>query len=164
MQLNKINDSGVEHWSNDLYNVLVTTHDGNDMTDFHNILHLEISSLTKEEPNKKHKQLIKNEIVGFEEQAIELFPAQSRLESLVFRCHLWCVYGFKFPFELIEEVEEAIKENPAIILPETEIIAAADFIHFGLLPDNLVLRAKILRTFRRSEVKRFEFKSLNEAE
>ena len=156
MKLNKIVETGIEHWSNDLYNVVVTTHDGTDLTDFHNILHLEVASLTNGKPDRDHKQNIKNEIVGTEEQAIELYPAQSKLKNLVHKCHLWCVYGFKFPFEIIEFVENEIKEHPPILIPESDIVLT-DFIKFGLLPDNLVLRAKILRTFRRSDIYKFDF-------
>lgn len=157
MRLNKITDHGIEHWSNDLYNVLVTTHDGTDLTDFHNILHLEVASLSDGKPSQEHKQHIKNEIVGTEEEAIELYPAQSRLEQLVYRCHLWCVYGFKFPFEIVTMIEKEIKENTPIIIPEIEIVEAFDLVKFGMLPDNLVLRAKILRTIRRSDIYKFEF-------
>lgn len=43
-------------------------------------------------------QRIKNEIVGPEAEAVELFPAESRLVDTSNQYHLWCVVGGRFPF------------------------------------------------------------------
>jgi len=43
-------------------------------------------------------QRIKNEIVGPEFEAVELYPAESRLVDTSNQYHLWCFLDFKFPF------------------------------------------------------------------
>ncbi len=48
----------------------------------------------------RHFQQIKNELIGPEYEAVELFPAESRLVDTANQYHLW-VYersGFRFPF------------------------------------------------------------------
>lgn len=46
----------------------------------------------------RHLQKIKNDIIGPEEEAIELFPAESRLVDTSNEYHLWCIIGLTFPF------------------------------------------------------------------
>ena len=50
--------------------------------------------------NWRHFQQIKNEIVGPEFEAVELFPAESRLVDMDNEYHLWVNTGadFRFPF------------------------------------------------------------------
>lgn len=50
--------------------------------------------------NWNHLQRIKNEIVGPEYEAVELFPAESRLVNLANQYHLWVLSkkGARFPF------------------------------------------------------------------
>lgn len=45
-------------------------------------------------------QRIKNELVGYECEAVELFPADSRLVDTANQYHLWCIPmpGVRFPF------------------------------------------------------------------
>lgn len=44
-------------------------------------------------------QRIKNELVGYECEAVELFPADSRLVDTANQYHLWCLpRGIRFPF------------------------------------------------------------------
>jgi len=47
-----------------------------------------------------HLQQIKNELIGAEHEAVELFPAESRLINITNECHLWAhpKAGFCFPF------------------------------------------------------------------
>jgi len=65
------------------------------------IVQLTISRLDGE-PAKdwRHFQQIKNELVGPEFEAIELFPAESRLVDMDNEYHLWVntETGFRFPF------------------------------------------------------------------
>ena len=48
----------------------------------------------------RHLQRIKNEIIGSEHEAIELYPAESRLVDTANQYHLWVIAkeGIKFPF------------------------------------------------------------------
>lgn len=43
-------------------------------------------------------QRIKNELIGEEFEAVELYPAESRLMDTSNQYHLWCFRDFKFPF------------------------------------------------------------------
>jgi hypothetical protein len=53
-------------------------------------------------------QRIKNELLGPEEEAVELYPAESRLTDTKNEFHLWCIRGMQFPFGWNErEVSEA---------------------------------------------------------
>jgi hypothetical protein len=47
-----------------------------------------------------HLQQIKNELIGPEHEAVDLFPAESRLINLTNEFHLWAhpTSGFRFPF------------------------------------------------------------------
>lgn len=65
------------------------------------IIHLSIKRLDKEPiTNWNHLQRIKNEIVGPEHEACELFPAESRLVNLANQYHLWVLSDTeaRFPF------------------------------------------------------------------
>ncbi len=56
-------------------------------------------------------QRIKNELAGPETEAVELYPAESRLVDLSNRYHLWCLRpGARFPFGMPARAvsEEAI--------------------------------------------------------
>jgi hypothetical protein len=43
-------------------------------------------------------QRIKNEILGPEEEAMELYPTESRLMDTANQYHLWCFLGMRAPF------------------------------------------------------------------
>lgn len=49
-------------------------------------------------------QRIKNELVGREQEAIELYPAESRLVDTSNQYHLWCVIGSRVPFGFEERL------------------------------------------------------------
>ena len=49
-------------------------------------------------------QRIKNELVGEEAEAVEIYPAESRLVDTANQYHLWCFPKFKFPFGFRERV------------------------------------------------------------
>jgi hypothetical protein len=59
-------------------------------------------------------QRIKNELIGPEYDAVELFPAESRLVDTANQYHLWCSRdpAFRFPFGYFERmVAEGLWEN-----------------------------------------------------
>jgi len=53
-------------------------------------------------------QRIKNELLGPEEEAVELYPAESRLTDTKNEFRLWCIRGMRFPIGWNErEISEA---------------------------------------------------------
>lgn len=83
-------------WENDIYYVRVYQHPP--------FIQLDISR-KDEQPceNWRHFQQIKNELVGPEHEAVELYPAESRLVDTANQYHLWVVtdprYRFQFGFQ-----------------------------------------------------------------
>ena len=61
-------------------------------------------------------QRMKNELVGMEVEAVELFPAESRLVDNANQTHLWCFPGFRFPFgfqvRLVSEGTHGVTQRP----------------------------------------------------
>lgn len=61
-------------------------------------------------------QRIKNELVGTDVEAVELYPAESRLVDNANQWHLWCVVGFRFPFgfeeRLVSEDTPGVTQRP----------------------------------------------------
>lgn len=85
-----------EVWKNSRYTVSVRhtkDHYGDPL------VHL---SIKRNDKNPMHDwrdlQRIKNEILGPEEEAMELYPAESRLVDTANQYHLWCMKGRKAPF------------------------------------------------------------------
>jgi hypothetical protein len=69
------------------------------------VIHLQIES------NNHHAvrdwrdfQRIKNELVGKEEEALEMYPAESRLVDTCNTYHLWCVPGSVLPFGCMQRM------------------------------------------------------------
>lgn len=82
------------HWRNALYQVTVRKMEGG-------MVHLSIKRLDQRPiHNWRHLQRIKDEILGPEMEAVELYPANSRLADSANQYHLWGVpdSGFRFPF------------------------------------------------------------------
>lgn len=68
--------------------------------DFPPMMHLSIKRLDKEPIHDwRDLQRIKNEIAGPESEAVEIYPAESRLVDTANQYHLWCFPpGMKIPF------------------------------------------------------------------
>lgn len=89
----KADAASMEVWANAIYEVVVRHKpDG--------ITHLSIKRYTRQAVRDwRHLQQIKNEICGPEREAVELFPAESRLTDLANEAHLWVLpEGERFPF------------------------------------------------------------------
>jgi len=88
-----------EIWLNNLYQVnvrFIMTKDN-----WPAMLHLSIKSRDKSPIRDwRHMQRIKNEIAGVENEAVELYPAESRLVDTANQYHLWALAeaGKRFPF------------------------------------------------------------------
>lgn len=87
--------AGSAIWRNDLYQVMVHRHDED------GYVHLNIRRVDGF-PGRdwRHFQQIKNELVGPECEAVELYPAESRLVDTSNKYHLYVVTDptFRFPF------------------------------------------------------------------
>ncbi|MEQ1858512.1 MAG: hypothetical protein ABMA13_01100 [Chthoniobacteraceae bacterium] len=96
-------------WENDLYIVDVLSEPP--------FLHLDIRRKDGEPcKNWRHFQRIKNELIGPEHEAVELFPAESRLVDTANQYHLWVRADphYRFPFGLTERLvlSEPIRLEP----------------------------------------------------
>ncbi len=82
-------------FKNSRYTVLIR----NEKTQQGDLVHL---SIKRNDKNPMHDwrdlQRIKNEILGDEEEAMELYPAESRLVDTANQYHLWCFVGQPAPF------------------------------------------------------------------
>jgi len=88
-----------EIWLNNLYQVNVCSIAA--QNNWPAMLHLSIKSRNKSPIRDwRHMQRIKNEIVGIENEAVELYPAESRLVDSANQYHLWALAeaGLRFPF------------------------------------------------------------------
>jgi hypothetical protein len=82
-------ETDCEYWRNDLYQVQLRR--------FHNeiwdceMVHLNIRRIDGAAIfDWRHRQLIKNQLVGAECEAFEIYPAESRLVDTSNKYHLWC--------------------------------------------------------------------------
>jgi hypothetical protein len=83
-----------EYWINDLYQVQVRRYA--DLTHI-NIRRRDGGPILRD---WRHFQQIKNELVGTEAEAVELYPAESRKWDEANKYHLWCLTdGSRFPFD-----------------------------------------------------------------
>lgn len=91
-------------WMNDKYQVAIYRPDKNTgLVDagWPPMIHLSIKRLDKKPINDwREMQEIKNELVGPEHEAVELFPAESRKVDLANQYHLWVFANpeHRFPF------------------------------------------------------------------
>ena len=82
---------GMSCWKNErVFAVLVEGHEGQ--------LHLCIAPLTTQTTDWATNQQVKNELVGKEQEMVELYPAESRIVNAQHVYHLWGVRGVKLPF------------------------------------------------------------------
>jgi hypothetical protein len=90
-------------------------------------------------------QRIKNEILGPEHEAMELYPAESRLIDTANQYHLWCFLGMKAPFGYQAErlVMEDVGEGGGKQRP------------FEKKPDDLVTDAEYEKRLQEHKKRRF---------
>lgn len=89
-----------EIWKNDRYQVLVRR-DVAVGKDWPSMIHLSIKRLDRGVIHDwRDLQTIKNELVGANHEAVELYPADSRLVDQANQYHLWVLAesGIRFPF------------------------------------------------------------------
>lgn len=85
----------LEAWTNSRYQVFIRR----DETENGELVHLSIKRNDKLPIHDwRDLQRIKNEILGPEEEAMELYPSESRLLDGANQYHLWCFTGKRAPF------------------------------------------------------------------
>jgi len=88
----------LEVWKNSRYTVDVRRQFGTLDSKPTCLIHLSIKANDRTAQHDwRDFQRIKNEIVGEEEEAFELFPAESRLVDTSNQYHLWCFQGVRMP-------------------------------------------------------------------
>jgi hypothetical protein len=106
-------NEGTELWTNDLYQVEVRRNAQEQS------VHLNIRRRDGY-PGRdwRHFQQIKNELVGPECEAVELYPAESRLTDTCNKYHLYCcsdpTFRFPFGFETRDVVDEQRDDHPGL--------------------------------------------------
>jgi hypothetical protein len=88
-----------EHWNNDKYQVAIF--EAETSADFPAMWHLSIKRHDRYPVfNWRDVQTLKNELIGPENEAVQLFPAESRLVDGANQYHLFCLKDpkIRFPF------------------------------------------------------------------
>ena len=89
-----------EIWINNLYQVIIRRHQSTHQGQC-DMIHLSIRSLDRHAQHDwRHFQRIKNELLGPEIEAVEMYPAESRMVDTSNQFHLWAFDdpNFRFPF------------------------------------------------------------------
>ena len=85
------------HYQNSRYMVGIKRTSGKE--DAPDLIHLSIRALDRTAQHDwREFQRIKTELLGPEQEAVELYPAESRHVDCSNQYHLWCVDGVKWPF------------------------------------------------------------------
>ena len=103
-------------WLNDLYQVNVREIKGHGQ-DVAGMLHLSVKRRDKQPVHDwRHLQQIKNELVGHEYEAVEIYPAESRLVDTANQYHLWVFKDptFRLPFGFSERFVGGPEEATAV--------------------------------------------------
>lgn len=92
-------EASKKHFQNNLY--MVSIEEVPKIPGWVGMIHLSIKRLDKEPVHDwRHFQRIKNEILGEEYEAVELYPAQKRVVDCANQYHLWAISdtSIQFPF------------------------------------------------------------------
>lgn len=123
--LNKAGGALDELWANDEYEVFVS-YMGEGDKGLDGPLHLSIKRYDRKPTyDWRELQAIKNDICGAEREAVELFPAESRLVDQANQTHLWVMatdllFPLGFTERLVHTQAEAVAEA-AKIMPTIDI-------------------------------------------
>lgn len=96
--VNQGDEVEAEVWTNNLYEVLLRRHKNEGLCD---LIHLAIRTLDRQAKHDwRHFQRIKNELLGEDIEAVEVYPAEERLVDTMNQYHLWAFDdpNFRFPF------------------------------------------------------------------
>ena len=101
---------------NDIYQVAVRPIEGG-------LIHLSIKRRDRKPIHDwRDLQKIKNELVGPENEGVELYPAESRLTDTVNQYHIWVIAdpSFRFPFGFGERAVSEATKGKAVQRPFSE--------------------------------------------
>jgi hypothetical protein len=123
-------------WANNRY-VVVMRHCGeNPVTG--PLIWLSIKSVENDARHDwREMQRIKNELVGEEAEAVELYPSESRLVDTANQFHLWCFPAWRFPFGfgerlVSEKTEGGVTQRPFDLGNRPEDLADIRIVNGGL--------------------------------
>lgn len=107
-------------WMNNIYQVNVTRRDG--VEGWPAMIHLSIKRRDKQPVGVEHFrdfQRIKDELVGTDHEAVELYPAKERLVDTANQYHLWVLTkaGIRFPFGYADGLVDGISDGGAVQRP-----------------------------------------------
>lgn len=126
----EIAQESAEVWKNDRYQVHVIPWPALKINGrSHPIVQLSIRRLDRGPARDwRDFQTIKNELLGSDVEAIELYPAESRLIDTANQFHLWCVIDplFRFPFGYTGRMVTSENIGGAVQRPRPQTIAAGD--------------------------------------
>lgn len=104
-------ESSITYWINDLYQVAKRDLGGK-------MTHLNIRRRDGATVHDwRHLQRIKNELIGAECEAIELYPAESRLVDTSNKYHLWCITDPEFRFPIGFDARDVRDADPGETIP-----------------------------------------------
>ncbi len=98
-----IHADGSAQWENDKYVVMFKTFDYPQLGEGKIAFHISIRRQDRGHiTDWRHKQLIKNQLAGPEEEAVEIYPAEARLVDGANQFHLFGAFGMSVPFGFTE--------------------------------------------------------------
>ena len=106
----RTDEGNITYWINDIYQVAV--HELGDKAVHLNIRRRDGGPILRD---WRHFQLIKNQLIGEECEAVELYPAESRLVDTTNKFHLWGLRdpSYRFPFGFDERDVQYQEDNSA---------------------------------------------------
>lgn len=112
-----------DQWANNTYVVIRRRMDGNDGATAY---HLSIRRQDREPVRDwRDFQRIKNQLAGPEYEAVEIYPAESRLVDMANQFHLWC-FPFQLPFgfgkRLVGNQFQAEIVTPGAVQRDPEVV------------------------------------------
>ena len=94
-----------ETWQNSRYTVQVNRLSLDDGGESRPLINLQIKAHDfRARHDWRDFQRIKNELIGNEEEAIEIYPAESRLIDTCNMFHLWCAVGYSLRFGCLHRI------------------------------------------------------------
>jgi hypothetical protein len=80
------------------------------------LVHLSIKNRDKTSRHDwREFQRIKNELIGAEEEAMEIYPAESRLVDTSNQFHLWCILGSRVPVGFVDRCVSETSDMPNLV-------------------------------------------------
>ncbi len=114
-------------WLNDQYQVNIDRNPEHNFGKKVPVVHLSIKRIDKEPIHDwRDLQAIKNMLLGPEIEAVELFPAESRLVDTANQYHLWAIVkeDYRFPFGWRTRMVDKVARHPQVKQREIKEVIA----------------------------------------